>query len=254
MSKKGELLVYGFNSVKSLCENKKDEVLRLYFTKEVSKHFGDMCRHMASKKRFYKMVEEKSELEKLSASIHHQGIVAVIKEPIFKKVNDLIIDEWVKNEEDVLFTDSVGNANNLGAIIRSMAFFGVKNIVIPVNEVQSHITSATYRTAEGGMSFVNVFLCHSIKDFILKCRGKMKIITTDVKAHHEIKKMSSFVEAGDSVLLVLGNEVEGVSEYIKKQSNYLVKVKGVGNMESLNVAQTATLFLHKLSQIKCTLE
>lgn len=66
--------------------------------------------------------------------------------------------------------------------------------------------------------------------------------------------MSSFVEAGDSVLLVLGNEVEGVSEYIKKQSNYLVKVKGVGNMESLNVAQTATLFLHKLSQIKCTLE
>ena len=119
-----------------------------------------------------------------------------------------------------------------------------------MNEVQSYITSATYRVAEGGMSFVNVYLCSSIRDFINKARGKMNIITTDIRSHHDVSSLSSFIEESDSVLLVLGNEVFGVSEYVKKNSDYIVRIKGVGNIESLNVAQTASIFLQKLKEIK----
>lgn len=250
MSKKEELPVYGFNSVLSLCEYKKDEILRLYFIKERSKSFGNICKYMASKKRFYKMVEDEAELEKLSSSHHHQGVVAIIRAPEMPIVDVDVVNEWVQNASDVLFTDSVGNSQNLGAIIRSMAFFGVRNIVIPMNEVQSYITSATYRVAEGGMSFVNVYLCSSIRDFINKARGKMNIITTDIRSHHDVSSLSSFIEESDSVLLVLGNEVFGVSEYVKKNSDYIVRIKGVGNIESLNVAQTASIFLQKLKEIK----
>ena len=250
MGRKKELQVYGFNSVISLCEHKKDEVLRLYFTKERAKSFSNICKYMASKKRFYKMVEDECELEKLALSHHHQGVVAVIEEPKLPIVTENVVNEWVKNAKDVLFTDCVGNSQNLGAIIRSMAFFGVENIVIASSELQSYITPATYRVAEGGMSFVNVYLCSSIKDFITKVRGKMKIITTDVNSHHDVKKLLSFVEESDAVLLVLGNECSGVSEYVKKCSDHIVKIKGIGNIESLNVAQTATVFLQKLKEIK----
>ncbi len=250
MNRKNEMVLCGFNCVKSLCENKPEDVLRLYFTSELSREFGSICKFMASKKRFYKMVEDEAELEKLAKSHHHQGVVAVINEPRFPLVSDEVVDEWVDRCEDVVFTDNIGNANNLGAIIRSMAFFGFENIVLPLNEVQSYITGATYRVAEGGMSFVNVYLCHSEKEFLSKTRGRMNIITSDVRAHHEIKNMQNFVKATDATLLILGNEVDGVSEYVKKQSNHLIKVRGNGNIESLNVAQTATLFLQKLREIK----
>ena len=251
---KREIAVSGFNSVKSLCDNKKEDVLRLYFTKELSKQFGSICSYLASKKRFYKIVEDKTELEKLASSTHHQGVVAIIKEPIFPFVTESVVLTWVETEKTVLFTDSVGNSQNLGAIIRSMAFFGVEDIVIPINEKQSSITSATYRVAEGGMSFVNVYLVPSIKDFIALARGKMKIITADVSSHHDIKKIGSFVQANDSILLVLGNEVDGVQEYIRKRSDHIIKIKGVGNIESLNVAQTATIFLQKIREIKCDID
>jgi len=248
--KKGEMQVLGLNSVKALCEHNREKILRLFFTKENARYFKETCKYLANQKKFYKMVE-KEELEKISASIHHQGVLAFIKEDFFPFIEDDIIESWVKNSEDVLLTDNVGNSNNLGAIIRSMAFLGCKNIVIPVDEVQSLITPSTYRVAEGGMEFINVYLCSSIKDFINKILGKMVIIATDMIAHHDISKMQNFISYTDSVLLVLGNEVSGVSDYVKKKATHVVKVKGCGNIESLNVAQTATIFLQKLYEIKC---
>lgn len=250
MDKRDELILCGFNCVRSLCKNKKDDVLRLYFSEELAREFGDICKYMASKRRFYKMIEDKDELEKIAHSHHHQGAVAVIKMPHFEMVDDGIIDEWLSKALDVVFTDNVGNANNLGAIIRSMAFFGVENLVIPLNEVQSYITSATYRVAEGGMSFVNVYLCHSTRDFLNKAKGKMNIVATDLKAHGDIERMKNLVSPTDSTLLIFGNEVDGVSEAVRCKADYLIKVKGSGNIESLNVAQTATLFLQKLREIK----
>ena len=187
----------------------------------------------------------------MSNSIHHQGVLAVIREDFFPFVEDEIIDVWLKNSEDVLLTDNVGNSNNLGAIIRSMAFLGCKNLVIPIDEVQSLITPSTYRVAEGGVEFINVYLCSSVRDFINKVLGKMTLIATDMVAHHDISKIKNLISSTDSVLLILGNEVSGVSDYVKKKATHVVKVKGSGNVESLNVAQTATLFLQKLYEIKC---
>ncbi|MGP1440266.1 MAG: TrmH family RNA methyltransferase [Treponema sp.] len=248
--KKGEMQVLGLNSVRALCEHNKEKLLRLFFTKENARYFKETCKYLASQKRFYKMVE-KEELEKMSNSIHHQGVLAVIREDFFPFVEDEIIDVWLKNTEDVLLTDNVGNSNNLGAIIRSMAFLGCKNLVIPIDEVQSLITPSTYRVAEGGMEFINVYLCSSVRDFINKVLGKMTLIATDMVAHHDISKIKNLISSTDSVLLILGNEVSGVSDYVKKKATHVVKVKGSGNIESLNVAQTATLFLQKLYEIKC---
>jgi len=251
MRKKKDVCICGFKSVYSFCIHKKDRLKRLYFSREHAKDFGDVCRYLASKRLFYKMIEDEKELFNISKSIHNQGAVAIVEEEDFPFVDGSIVNGWVQNAEDVLFTDCVGNSQNLGAIIRSMAFFGFENLVIPVSCEQSYISPSTYRVAEGGMSFVNIFLCGSSKELINIVKGKMKIITTSVSSHHDITKMPRFIEKEDAILLVMGNEISGVSVYVKKQSDHLFKVSGVGNIESLNVAQCATLFLQKLKEIKC---
>ena len=45
----------------------------------------------------------------------------------------------MRNKEKLVFLDLVGNSNNLGAIIRSAAFFGIRHIIIPENEKQASI-------------------------------------------------------------------------------------------------------------------
>ena len=140
MSKKffKELPVCGLYSVKALAEYHPEKVSRLFFSEDTAKHFGKLCKYLAGQKRLYRIVSE-SELEKLSASKHHQGVTAMIYEPVIPRLEISLIDYWAKNSASVLMLDEVGNANNLGAIIRSAAFFGIEHTGLPKAEWNSLI-------------------------------------------------------------------------------------------------------------------
>ena len=155
--KNNELAVCGFATVKKLEKNNSERIRRLYFTEEVAPMFGGLCRKLAARKGIYNKVDNPLELEKLSGTVHHQGVVAMIYMPEIIPLDSDITDLWVKNNENALILDHIGNANNFGAIVRSCAFFGIKNIVIPEDESESAITTSSYRIAEGGMEYVKIY-------------------------------------------------------------------------------------------------
>ena len=178
---KNELAVCGFAAVKTLEKQNLQKIKRLYFSKEKAPLFGGLCKKLASKKIPYNQVEEK-ELEKICKSVHHQGVVAMIDFPQINSISKEEISEWKKNKEHAILLDRIGNANNFGAIIRSAAFFGIKNIIIPQDESQSFITTSSYRVAQGGMEFVNIYTCKSSVDFIKGYKNQFVIIGTDLQA------------------------------------------------------------------------
>jgi TrmH RNA methyltransferase len=51
------------------------------------------------------------------------------------------------------------------------------------------------------------------------------------------------------VALVVGNEETGLPRAVKDHCSALVRIPGTGLIESLNVAQAATLFLHELYEM-----
>lgn len=251
-NKKREFAVYGIEAVKALCKHHPEKIYRLFFAKEQAKFFGEICKYLASVKKPYKMVEDKNELEKLSQSTHHQGAVAMIPAFSLPQLEVETILQWRKNGEIIAATDAVGNANNLGAIIRSAAFFGIKNIVIVREDKQAEITPAAYRVAQGGMEFVNIYSVSSMPWFLTQCRGKITVIGADHNARHKLQNLQNLVEPEEAVVIVMGNEETGLKEESVKLCNHLVKISGNGNIESLNVAQACTLFLEKLYEIKFT--
>ena len=101
--------------------------------------------------------------------------------------------EWLHKKESALILDRVGNANNLGAIVRSAAFFGMKNIVIPMAEQQASVTTSSYRIAQGGMEFVNIYSVRSIGKLLEALKGSMVRIGTDLaersKSSRDIKNL-----------------------------------------------------------------
>ena len=161
-TQRNELAVCGFAAVKILEKNNYQKISRLYISEEKAPLFGGLCKKMAQDKKPYNRVKDEKELEKLCGSVHHQGVVAMIHSPEIQPLTRSITNSWVEEKQSAIILDRVGNANNLGAIVRSAAFFGIKNIVIPLDEAQSSVTTSSYRVAEGGMEFVNIYSVKSI--------------------------------------------------------------------------------------------
>ena len=253
--KNNELAVCGFAAVKKLEKNHRDQIRRLYFTKEVAPFFGGLCRFLSQNHGIYNQVDSEDELTKLSGTVHHQGVVAMIFMPSALPLDSDITDDWIKNGEHAVILDGVGNANNVGAIVRSAAFFGIKNIVISEDYIKTALTTSAYRVAEGGMEYVRIYSVRSIPRLIEVLRGTMAVIGTDLAARKSSVDLHS-IRRGKPAVLVLGNEEEGISGLIKKLCDDLVIIPfgGMksGNAEpcvdSLNVAQASAVLFYELTK------
>ena len=122
--KNNELAVCGFATVKKLEKNHPEKITRLYFTEEVAPKFGGLCKKLAKVHGIYNQ-KPASDLEKLSGTVHHQGVVAMIEAPQIEPLDSDITDGWCERGENAVLFDRIGNANNFGAIVRSAAFFGI---------------------------------------------------------------------------------------------------------------------------------
>lgn len=251
-----ELAICGFEAVKALEKNNPDAIRRLYFTEDRAPLFGGLCKSLAKKRIPYNQVEA-TDLEKLSGSVHHQGVVAMIDQPAIERLSKANVAAWVENGENALLLDRIGNANNLGAIIRSAAFFGVKNIVIPLDEAAATVTTSTYRVAKGGMERVKVWTVQSMTKLLADLKGRMIRFGTDVRCTTSISSMAALCEkknADGSVTklpaaIVLGNEEHGISDEIKENCDHLVIIPSpADDIESLNVAQAAAIILYELTR------
>lgn len=250
-TKNNELAVCGFATVKKLEKNHPEKITRLYFTEEVAPKFGGLCRKLAKQHGIYNQ-KPAAELEKLCGTVHHQGVVAMIQSPEIIPLDSDITDGWVERGENAILMDRIGNAANFGAIVRSAAFFGIKNIIIPLDEAQTTITTSSYRVAEGGMEYVNIYSVNSSVRLLEAMKGKMIRVGTDLSAKKSVHELSS---GKKPFLIILGNEENGISEMVKKNCDELVIIPWAGMengqkeslVDSLNVAQAASIIFYEIA-------
>jgi RNA methyltransferase, TrmH family len=251
---RNELAVCGFATVKKLEKNHFEKISRLYFTAEVAPLFGGLCKKLAKNKGIYNQVEAK-DLEKLCGSVHHQGVVAMINAPEIQQIDTEIIEDWIANNKNAVLLDKIGNANNFGAIVRSAAFFGIENIIIPLDESQSSITTSSYRVAEGGMEYVNIYSVRSISRLLEALKDKMTRVATSLNATKNVSDIKS-MNSDKPILVILGNEENGVSETTLQNCDekIIIPFKSTNsnqtesNVDSLNVAQAASIIFYELTK------
>lgn len=252
---RNEMPVCGFAAVKTLEKINPHKIQRLYFSEERAPLFGGLCKKMAAAKKPYNQVKDIAELEKLCGSVHHQGVVAMITPPEILPLNTAITAMWAEEKQHALILDRVGNANNLGAIVRSAAFFGIKNIIIPLDEAQSSVTTSSYRVAEGGMEFVNIYSVRSIEFLLKDMKGKMVRFGTSLEATKKVSDIKPLCNEKPA-LIVLGNEEKGISKEVKQNCDHLIIIPFAGmgadasgpKIDSLNVAQAASVIMYELSK------
>ncbi|MCL2070084.1 MAG: RNA methyltransferase [Treponema sp.] len=249
-----ELAVCGLNAVFAAAENKAEQINRLFLREDRLQLFTALCKDLAERKRPYKFCEDE-ELEKICKSKHHQGVVAMILEPAPEPLSREDLEEWAEEGRLGLVLHSVGNDHNLGAIVRAAAFFEAKYVVISQGDSEARLTTSAYRIASGGMEHVTVRTVRDSAAFLKEASRHLLSIGTDPRARQRIGDLGRIIESRKNagrrpgIALVLGNEEEGLPPEVKEACSVMARIPGTGLMESLNVAQTASIFMHRIFEM-----
>ncbi|MCL2211718.1 MAG: RNA methyltransferase [Treponema sp.] len=239
-----ELAVCGMNAVLAAGEHNPQTINRLFLREDRLKSFTGICKQLAERKRPYKICEDE-ELERVCKSVHHQGVVAMIEEPVIEMLSMEELDLWASEKKTGVLLHSVGNDHNLGAIARAAAFFDAAFIVLNEKDTEARLTTSAYRIAEGGLEHLKVRKITNSAAFLKDASKKLTTIGTDTRARMRIGDLGSVLK-NSGVVLVMGNEETGLPENVKNQCSYLLRIPGTGNIDSLNVSQAAALFLHEI--------
>ena len=242
-----EIPVCGLAAVEALYSKNPDTIKRLFFDYATSRKVAKISRELAKTKRIYRVVES-HELEKIAGTVHHGGIVAVVEARGLKAPTPEDIERWAKAKAPLLLLDRIGNAHNLGAIVRTAAFLGVERIVIPNDPKQALPGEAAHRVAEGGMEHVELYQVDSLPAFCRELAVRYQVIGTSLDpralALDQFATKDALQESGQKpAAVVLGNEETGLSREVAEACTKLVKIPGTGRVESLNVSAAAAILI-----------
>jgi TrmH RNA methyltransferase len=154
--------------------------------------------------------------------------------------------EWAAANEPLLILDGVGNPHNLGAIVRSAAFFGLQRILVSDNPEQALPSDASHRVARGGMAHVEIVDAGRIDVTLQQLKPHYLVIGTGLghggRSWRDIGRNDLRPRA-----IVLGNEEQGLDEATLAACDVVLTIPGSGAVQSLNVAATAAILIHLLA-------
>ena len=244
-----EFTLCGWNTCIRFFEARPKDLLRLFFSKKRSSQLGSAKKWCAEHKLPYRQLDVES-LNKVAAGTHHEGVVMVVRPLELLPVHPLIRG-GLGPRGLAIAMDRISNTHNVGAILRSCAFFGADGLILSDEEGQAGFTSSTARTAEGAMEVTPVYRCSDLSSALRDFKSrKVFILGTDLKAEESIHDTKVHFPC----IVVLGNEGEGLSMKIKKRCDRVVRIPGVNQVQSLNVSVAAGVILadlcHRRNSVK----
>lgn len=237
-----EMRLYGFHSCFAVFEARRQDIVRVYVTERKVKTASAVLKFCADHKKAYHIVTD-ADLEKIIGSVHHEGIGMIVKKK--KPMGELEFMKTLLSEtpQPLFFMDGVSNPHNLGAIMRTLAHFGIK-WMIGNEESLPELSPSAARTSEGSSELVHMVRLREpievLKD--LKARG-WEIIGT---SSHNSSSFRDWTPKPQTIL-ILGSESTGISASIASICSKQVAIPGTGHVESLNVSVAAGIFASYLS-------
>lgn len=241
--KSGELRICGLAAVRARFQRDAASIRRLYFDYGTGRKIGVMCRALAAARRIYRCVEP-PELERISGTVHHGGIVAIVPDVPPAPVGAGEPAAWAKKGEPLVVLDRIGNAHNLGAIARTAAFFGVPRLVICDDASAARPGDAAYRVAEGGMEALEVRIVPALPAF-LRDLAAAGYEVAGAAAHGG--RDENGLSLPPLAAVVVGSEEHGLSPEVAAACTRLVTIRGKGAVESLNVSAAAAILMWRLT-------
>jgi len=166
-----------------------------------------------------------------------QGIALVMRNPSW---------DWHKMLDRrgvILLLDRISDPGNMGSILRSAWALGIDGIML-ARECVDHLSPKVVRASMGAILnvpiFANITALHLEQ---LQQHGYL-FMATDLDRGQDYDLLALTAP----LVLIIGNEVEGVSEELKQRCQAFVKIPMKPQVDSLNVAAACAIIVAEIAR------
>ena len=231
-----EQRLYGFNACMAVFGKRPEALRKVWLLQARIPKLKPVIEYCVKHRIGYTVVEA-TDLEKLSGSAHHEGVVFSVL-----PVAELSLAAWLRTlargPQLAIWLDGVGNPHNLGAILRSAAHFGAAGVLLP--QGAQALSGAAARVAEGGAEAVPLVRLGRSDEAIAQLQAAgFQLAATVVRGGQALYAAT----LPDRFVLVMGAEQMGVAPELAQALSLRLIVPGSGKVESLNVSVATAVFL-----------
>ena len=201
-------------------------ISKIYAYPEWIEHSG----HVLEKRDIEIIPVSEDEMKKISVLTTPSQVLAIMKMP-----DPQVIDKF---PGITLLLDTIQDPGNLGTIVRTADWFGIRNVICSEGCVDCYNPKVIQSTM-GSIFRMNI-MYHDLAAFLDQWPG-IPVIASSLEgsALKEVKKLQD-------VFLVIGNESRGISDHILQRAAMKVRIPGGGTVESLNASVATGILLYWL--------
>lgn len=234
--------IIGRNPVMEVLVTKRREVFRLLLATNVEEK-GRVA-EMVQMARARKIPVERVARDKLaSMGENPQGVALEVSRYPYVDISDITTLAERKQEDlFLLMLDLVQNPQNLGTLLRTAEAAGVHGVLIPPHRA-AEVTPAVVSASAGAT------------EHLLIAQGNLVQICKELKKDNawvigleggEGSKRIQDVPLKGPIILIVGNEGEGMRPLVKETCDFLLSLPMLGNIESLNAAVAGSIVLYQV--------
>ena len=194
----------------------------------LSKSFIEKNKNLAIYNKYKTSVVDDKCFGQLSQVDSPSGILAEAAIPLHSKLNP---------DFPMVYLDQISDPGNLGTIIRTCDWFGIKQIGISLNSVEFY-NPKVVRSSMGSHFNMKYLGTPSSEDL-----NRFNLIGADFNKGKDINDISN----PKNWALVMGSEASGISKTMNKKISSYVKIERFGKGESLNIGVAMGIVLHKFT-------
>ena len=222
------------------------EELRKAFELELmvrSQETRDESRETRDERREKIVVASQTEIEQMSGLRTPQGVIAVFRKPKAQHIADCRL----LNSNLTLALDGIQDPGNLGTIIRTCDWFGVKEILCSLDTADCYNPKVVQATM-GGLARVRiryVDLVEFLKEYRVQNTEYRPIYGTLLEGRNMYEEGAIPTKEGG--VIIMGNEGNGISAEVRKYITHPLRIpaykEASDTIESLNVAIATAIVL-----------
>jgi TrmH RNA methyltransferase len=229
-------IVYGLRAGLAVYAARKADVVRIGYARAVKGELEAAGRWAAAARVPCEELPD-AELDRIAGSSHHEGLVVAARPRRWTKPSDLA-ELLVKSKGRAVALDRVRNPYNVGAVLRSAAFFGVDAALFAQD-----LAPMAVRVAEGGVERLALSRTTDLADTLARLRARgVRVVGADGAAEADALRYAF----ARPCVLVVGHEREGMAPRVRAQCDAIVAIRGSGAVESLNVAVATGILMSRM--------
>jgi RNA methyltransferase, TrmH family len=236
-------VLYGLRSGLAVFSRRREDIRAISYAPALRSELRELLAWAAAQGAPATVAQDK-ELARLADSTQHEGLVLEVKPRRWLAAKEL--PGWlVTRQQNAVAFDRVRNPQNIGAILRSAAFFGFGSAILGAPAPHPGLPAFAIRIAEGGAEHLAFTRTTDLAESLSRLRSSgVRVIGTDVDAPVDVQNLSPRRPS----VVVVGNEREGLTPRIRAQCDVLVAIRGSGAVQSLNVAVAAGVVFAALAR------